>query len=257
MCLSEVPENQVPFPKPEGYTAKRYELLARLIPANTRGDFNFGNPEWSGLEGFGSTGNNFANFLLGLPRQKARRPGDHTSYLRATEYGGFVQDDFKFNSRLTMNLGLRYQLYISPKENRNNISAMRLRIRPTSFAEGGINLCKDPARCAAINPNLAPLALGLTLNDLRVDRLPQVVVAGQDGVPRSLVQLDKLNFGPRVGFAFRIAEDYRPISRVEGSSRRAMASFFFRSNIRLTKRWTARLAQSQWARGARLAFGRS
>jgi hypothetical protein len=189
-----------------GGEVRRIMLDVVNIPANTRGDFNFGNPEWSGLEGFGGTGNNFANFLLGLPRQKARRPGDHTSYLRATEYGGFVQDDFKFNSRLTMNLGLRYQLYISPKETRNNISAMRLRIRPTSFAEGGINLCKDPARCAAINPNLAPLALGLTLNDLRVDRLPQVVVAGQDGVPSSLVQLDKLNFGPRVGFAFRVAD---------------------------------------------------
>lgn len=189
-----------------GGEVRRIMLDVVNIPANTRGDFNFGNPEWSGLEGFPATGNTFANFLLGLPRQKSRRPGDHTSNLRATEYGGFVQDDWKVTSRLTMNLGLRYQLYISPKETRNNISAMRLRNRPTSFAEGGINLCKDPARCAAINPNLAPLQLGLTLNDLRVDRLPEVVVAGQEGVPRSLVQLDKLNFGPRVGIAYRLTD---------------------------------------------------
>ena len=189
-----------------GGELRRIVLDVVNIPANTRGDFNFGNPEWSGLEGFPATGNTFANFLLGLPRQKSRRPGDHTSFLRATEYAGFVQDDWKATSRLTVNLGLRYQLYISPKETRNNISAMRLRRPPTGFHEGGVNLCKDPARCAAINANLAPLQLGLTLNDLHVDRLPEVVVAGKDGVPRSLVQLDKLNFGPRVGIAFRLTD---------------------------------------------------
>jgi hypothetical protein len=190
-----------------GGELRRIMLDVVNIPANTRGDFNFGNPEWSGLEGFPATGNTFANFLLGLPRQKSRRPGDHTSYLRATEYAGFIQDEWKFSQRLTLNLGLRYQLYISPKETRNNISAMRLRRPPTSFAEGGIFLCKDPAKCAAINANLAPLQLGLTLNDLHVDRLPEVVVAGQDGVPRSLVQLDKKNFGPRVGIAFRLTDN--------------------------------------------------
>ncbi len=189
-----------------GGEVRRIMLDVVNIPANTRGDFNFGNPEWSGLEGFPATGNTFANFLLGLPRQKSRRPGDHTSNLRATEYGGFFQDEWKLTSRLTINTGMRYQLYISPKETRNNISAMRLSHYPTGFHEGGINLCKDPGKCAAINPNLAPLQLGLTLNDLIVDRLPEVVIAGQPGVPRSLVQLDKKNFGPRVGIAYRLTD---------------------------------------------------
>jgi len=33
MCLTDVPENQVPFPKPDGYDPKRYELLLRIILA--------------------------------------------------------------------------------------------------------------------------------------------------------------------------------------------------------------------------------
>ena len=36
MIFSEDPANQVPFPKPPNYDPKRYELLARLIEANTK-----------------------------------------------------------------------------------------------------------------------------------------------------------------------------------------------------------------------------
>ncbi len=33
MCLTDVPENRVPFPKPEGYDPARYEISARMIAA--------------------------------------------------------------------------------------------------------------------------------------------------------------------------------------------------------------------------------
>ncbi len=36
LCLSSDKDNQVPFPRPEGYTPKRYELLARMLAAMTR-----------------------------------------------------------------------------------------------------------------------------------------------------------------------------------------------------------------------------
>jgi hypothetical protein len=100
-------------------------------------------------------------------------------------------------------LGLRYQLYIPPKETRDHISSILVDPRPQSFADGGINLCKDPARCAALNRNLPVLGLGLTLNDLRVERLPKVVIAGRE-VPRSLGPVEKTDFGPRVGIAYRL-----------------------------------------------------
>ncbi len=38
MCLSDAPENRVPIPKPEGYDARRYALLARLIQARTQAE---------------------------------------------------------------------------------------------------------------------------------------------------------------------------------------------------------------------------
>jgi hypothetical protein len=40
MCLTNVPENRVPFPKPTGYDPAEYELLARTFAAGWREVFN-------------------------------------------------------------------------------------------------------------------------------------------------------------------------------------------------------------------------
>ena len=40
MCLTRVPENRVPFGKPEGYDAAEYELLLRVLLAGWRETFN-------------------------------------------------------------------------------------------------------------------------------------------------------------------------------------------------------------------------
>lgn len=39
LCMSTAPENRVPFPKPEGYDSKRYEILSRLFAAGWRDVF--------------------------------------------------------------------------------------------------------------------------------------------------------------------------------------------------------------------------
>jgi hypothetical protein len=186
-----------------GAEFRRIQLDVINNPANTRGDWAFSNAEWTGIEGFSNTGNTYANFLLGLARQKSRRPGDHSSFLRAAEYAAFIQDDFKVTPKLTVNYGVRYQLYIPPYETRDHISGMTVPFYPSSFAEGGLAFCKDPAYCASLSPTLRSLDLPLTLNDLHVDRLPRVVVAGRD-VPRAMTETEKYDFGPRIGAAYRI-----------------------------------------------------
>lgn len=40
MCLSNHPENRIPFPKPEGYDPTRYELLARVFASGWRETFD-------------------------------------------------------------------------------------------------------------------------------------------------------------------------------------------------------------------------
>ena len=67
---------------------------------------------------YGGTGNAQANELMSLPAFQVSRgkvfggPFD----LRTQEYGLFIQDDWKVNTKLTLNLGLRYDLFTPPTE---------------------------------------------------------------------------------------------------------------------------------------------
>ena len=60
-----------------------------------------------------TTGDGFADFLLGYPTQTARRVGVEDADLRSNFYQFYFQDDWKVVDRVTLNLGLRYE-YGSP-----------------------------------------------------------------------------------------------------------------------------------------------
>jgi outer membrane receptor protein involved in Fe transport len=108
-----------------------------------------------------SQGNELASLLLGYPSfgYLGRRFG--SPVLDDRQYAAFVQDDWKVNSRLTLNLGLRYD-YATPF------------FSPTNE---------------------------LSMFDLDQG---QIVVAGQNGVSRYIVNPDRNDFAPRVGLAYRL-----------------------------------------------------
>jgi hypothetical protein len=80
---------------------------------NTAFDF-FGAGEYTyvGLGGIGS-GNDFADFLLGLPFQFQQGPNAPTN-ARSKFYSGFAQDEWRVNKKLVLTLGVRYE-YATPK----------------------------------------------------------------------------------------------------------------------------------------------
>jgi hypothetical protein len=69
---------------------------------------------------FGSYGSSFASFLLGQADASIRIFALEM-YMRNKEFALYAQDDIKYSNRLTINLGLRYDIMVPFTENHNNI----------------------------------------------------------------------------------------------------------------------------------------
>lgn len=74
---------------------------------NNRGTFNF-NGKWSN--------DSFADFLLGELNQTSHQVGTEPNYLFSSNYSAFAQDDWRITPRLTLNLGVRYEVLTPPVE---------------------------------------------------------------------------------------------------------------------------------------------
>jgi hypothetical protein len=118
----------------------------------------------------GEGGSSIADMLLGLTNN-ARLSSLSDLGNRQGSYGGFIMDDWKATPRLTLNLGLRYD-YTSPIVEVHDEQAN------FDFATGEIVV---PDVSKVTNPGKFKF---------------------RQGNNRALVDSDKLNFAPRVGFAW-------------------------------------------------------
>ena len=88
---------------------------------------------------YGGTGNGQANILLGLPAlfvSKSKIFGGPFN-LRSQEIGLFVQDDWKVNDRLNLNLGLRYDIFTPSSEKDGRYSLYSIAQKRVNVAAGG------------------------------------------------------------------------------------------------------------------------
>src|SRR6202034_1868569 len=100
--------------------------------------FTFSNSETS-QEGtnFGSYGSPFASFLLGLP-DEANRSESQELRLRNVDLSPYVQDDIKLSSKLTLNVGVRWDIQVPFTENNNLIVFLDPDKPGTDPSAGGI-----------------------------------------------------------------------------------------------------------------------
>ena len=118
-------ENVLVWLKGRHQVKSGYRLVDRrpspFIHDNTRSAINFGtsfvnNP----VTNSGGTG--LAAVLLGYFNNATRGFLLEKPEFRVIEHGTFVQDDFKVNNRLTVNAGLRYEIFMPPTEKNNRLA---------------------------------------------------------------------------------------------------------------------------------------
>jgi hypothetical protein len=92
-----------------------------LRTENVRGQYQFTGAFTANPASQAATGDPFADFLLGLPQITTRDVGSTQAYLRQNRYAAYLAHDWRVTSRLTLNLGARYEYAAPFTEARGNL----------------------------------------------------------------------------------------------------------------------------------------
>ena len=151
---------------------------------NFRGQYRFTN---------NNSGNALSNMLLGITRDA----GDHVSTRgdlngSSNDFALFAQDDWRVNNDLTVFLGLRWELIGTWREKNDTVA---------NFfpVDGGYTVVPNQQVASLLPPGLIAL-----------DRTR---LASDVGLPDALINSDKNNFSPRVGFAWRLGGSDKTVLR--------------------------------------------
>jgi outer membrane receptor protein involved in Fe transport len=177
-----------PITGPRNTFQNTFDLSGSLSWIHGRHEFKFGGgyrrDQINALQGIATNGffvfagipsfenflynDGFANFLSGNPVVFLQGGGNFSREIRDRALDAYGEDNYKVTSRLTLNLGLRYELPFPSTENHNQVNLF------------------VPGAQSKVIPN-APAGL---------------LYPGDPGVPAGLIPTQKTAFAPRVGLAW-------------------------------------------------------
>jgi len=165
---------------------------------NVFGNYRSG---WFVFDGSSTVGTNIGDpytaFLLGYP--------DYTEFSSTNNptmnglgysYAFFGQDDWKVTPRLTLNLGLRYELHPPLKETHYNTATFL----PTYNGAGTVSGSTVSGAVVVSNAQAVAAASSALLSAIQPT---PVITAADAGIPEGLRSTDHTDWGPRLGFAWQ------------------------------------------------------
>jgi len=178
------------------------ESFAPVFNSDDFGDFTFQGT---------FTGNAFGDFLEGTPTNLFFAVSSPDVGGTAWQYGVYGQDEYQFNSRLTLSYGLRWQVLPGFTEDGGNLANFDQRnnsiVVPNNLA----------SYLAQQNIQASNLAFQQSFNacNLSYTALPctNYITASQDHLPQSLRNTYKGNFQPRFSLAYRPFNDTKTVIR--------------------------------------------
>ena len=186
-----------PITGPRNTFQNTFDLSGSLSWIHGRHEFKFGGgyrrDQINALQGIATNGffvfagipsqanflynDGFANFLSGNPVVFLQGGGNFAREIRDRALDAYGQDTYKVNSRLTFNLGLRYELPFPSTERHNEVNL---------FVPGAQSKVLPNAKAGLLYP-------------------------GDPAVPAGLIPTQKTAFAPRVGLAWDLRGDAKTV----------------------------------------------
>jgi len=225
-----------------------------ITPLGFFGADNYGTFSFNGM----FTGNDFADFLMGLPNESDVDNVTQDNNGSAHQLALYAQDSFRVNSRLTLDYGLRWEYHPGYTDASGNIGNFNNHIAQSGqviYPDGFANILSPPfLQSFDACPNADIPATAGDPTSMNGAPCTPVLSASQAGFPQGLRTTSKA-FMPRFGFAYKPFNNDRTVVRGSlGAYEAASMGSIYYSLTGTAQAFTRQFLNSQTGTGPAFAW---